>query len=174
MGMDMDDDECLEVCKGMYGLSQSSRVYWMTVTEYLTSEDMGFEQCKVDQCLFVKKTERGLLIVLLYVDDSAIIGCREDIDEFCENVRKRFKVKVEGGLNDFLGCDILREKDKDECWILQPHLIRKLKETFGKCLEGRKPTNTPGTPRRIQVTNGDEKEKLDKAGHKLFRSGVGS
>ena len=83
--------------------------------------------------MFVCETrERGPLIVLLYVDDSCVWGKREDIDELIEMLRKRFTIKVEGGLNDFLGCEILREEGKDECWILQYHFVKKLISTLGE------------------------------------------
>ena len=69
----------------------------MTVTSYLTSEEMGFEQCKVDQCWFVKITKRGLLMVSLHVDDLATIRWKEDIEEFCKNMKERSQVKMGGG-----------------------------------------------------------------------------
>ena len=130
-GMEMEEDECLEIMKGLYGLVQSSRLFWATICDFLTSEEVGFIKSKVDQCLFVKKGKRGPLIVLLYVDDSCVLGKREDIDELVVQLRTRFTIKVEGGLNDFLGCEILREEGKDECWILQYHLVKKLVATFG-------------------------------------------
>ena len=38
-GMDLRDDECLEIRKGMYGLVQAARIYWMKMCQYLTSEN---------------------------------------------------------------------------------------------------------------------------------------
>ena len=78
----------------------------------LTSEEVGFEQSKVDQCLFVKMTVKRPLMLPLCVDDSAVVGHRSDTDEFFESARKTFKVKLEGKLNNFLGCDMSRGKEK--------------------------------------------------------------
>ena len=89
-------------------------------------------------------------------------------------LRKRFTIKVEGGLNDFLGCEILREERKDECWILQYHLVKKLISTFGELLKNKRRTHTPGTPRTVQVRPVKEEDKVGKEKHKEFRSGVGS
>ena len=71
------------------------------------------------------------LTLLLSIDDSAVMGHRSDIDEFFKLARKRFKVKTEGKLNDFLECDMLREEGKDECWILQPCSMRNLEKLWG-------------------------------------------
>ena len=49
-------------------------------------------------------------MLLLHVDDSCVFGDREDINWLIEKMEERFKTKVEGGLNDFLGCDILRQE----------------------------------------------------------------
>jgi hypothetical protein len=46
------------------------------------------------------------------VDDLAIIGSKEDIDETIKLIQLRFTITSEGRLNDFLGCDILRNKDE--------------------------------------------------------------
>ena len=77
-------------------------------------------------------------------------------------------------MTDFLGCEIVRAEGKDECWILQYHLVKKLISTFGKLLECRRRTNTPGTPRKVQIRPSKEEDKIGKAKHKEFRSGVGS
>ena len=54
----------------------------------------------------MKKRKNGPVVLLLHVDDSCIFGAREDTDEVMSGVRKKFTVKTEGGLKDFLGCGI--------------------------------------------------------------------
>ena len=93
MGMNLNDDECLEVRKGMHGLHQFSHVHWK-VMKFFTSQEVGFEQSKVDQCLFAKMTVNGLLMLLLCIDDLAVTGHRNHMDEFSKLARKRFKVKT--------------------------------------------------------------------------------
>ena len=50
--------------------------------EFLTSKEVGFEQSKVDQCLFMKITVNEALMLSLCVDDSVVIGNQSDVDEF--------------------------------------------------------------------------------------------
>ena len=75
------------------------------------------------------------------MDDSCVFGVREDMDDVTNEVRKEFTIKTEGGLNDFLGCEILRgkgEEDQDKCHVLQSHLVRKLVKTFWRACEEQK------------------------------------
>ena len=95
---------------------------------------------------FYKQGKKGPIILLLYVDDSACIGNREDIDETMDLIRLKFKIKTEVKLNAFLGCSILREEGSDICYLHQPHLIKKLEHNFGGVVKNVRRLSTPGTP----------------------------
>jgi len=113
--------------------------------------------------------------VLLYVDDSVFIGNRKDIDDSLNDIQKEFTVTIEGGLNDFLGCSILRYDNNPICWLQQPHLIEKLEKNFKGYIGDKKQPMTPGTPKNIiQRCKPDDKEKLSPEMQTLYQSGVGS
>jgi len=172
-GMDLAEDECLEIRRGMYGLAVSARVFFMKAKAIL--EKIGFRACGCDQCLFYKHGNKSPIIVMLYVDDAAVIGSREDIDRTFEQIREAgLNIKTEGKLNDFLGCAILREGDKKECWLLQTHLIKKLEKNFKKATKKLRMMCTPGSPRKIIRRNTPDDVRLNKQGHRQYRSGVGS
>ena len=173
-GFDLPEGYCYEVRKGMYGLVQAARLFWQRFSKCLTKE-LGFKACRADQCVFVKDGKDGKLIVMLYVDDSALIGSRRDIDDFLKEISKHFTIKTEGKLNDFLGCEIIKDEKEKQCWLLQPHLVDKLQRTFGDIKEVKGMPATPGTPRKviIRAEEGDN-DVLDPAKHKIYRSGVGS
>ena len=73
-GMDLADDEFLEVRKGLYGLVTSAKVFWKRFSQHLTSDKVGFIQYQADQSLFFKIQKKGPIILLLYFDDSLCIG----------------------------------------------------------------------------------------------------
>ena len=85
-----------------------------------------------NQDIYTGQGKYGLCFIYieLYVDDSAIIGDRRDIDEVFELVRKEFTIKDEGGLSNVLGCEIIRDPKENRCWILQNNLINKLIKNF--------------------------------------------
>ena len=57
-----------------------------------------------------------------------------------------FNIKSEEKLSDFLGCEIIRKENEQKCYLLQPHLIRKLKKAFTKITKRLSNIKTPGTP----------------------------
>ena len=175
-GFNIGEGKCLLIQRGMYGLKQVARTYYYTVKNYLCSEEVGFKACPSDECLFYKMGKRNIILIIVWVDDSIVFGNREDIADLVEVMRERFTIKTEGGLNDFLGCEIMMNSDKDKCWVHQPHLVKSLMTKFGKSLGGRNP-KTPGTPGLVlrKVTDDDnESTKLDTVEHRKFQSGTGS
>ena len=175
-GLNIEKGNCLLIKKGMYGLKQVARIYYYTVRNYLCSDRVGFRVCPSDQCLFYKMGKRNIILVIVWVDDSIVFGDKEDIADLVKTLNERFTVKAEGGLNDFLGCEIMMNKTKDKCWLHQPHLIKSLITKFGKSLGTRIP-KTPGTPGLVlhKVQDNDpESEKQNAEQHKRFQSGTGS
>ena len=57
----------------------------------------------------------GPIFLLLYVDDSLCIGDKRDIAETMTLIRLIFNITVEGKLNDFLGCNIVRDPNNLIC-----------------------------------------------------------
>ena len=60
-GMIHEDDDRLLLKKTIYGLVQSSRLYYKKYQQVM--KGLGFERCKSDPCLFFRKTEEGLCII---------------------------------------------------------------------------------------------------------------
>ena len=63
----------------------------------------------------MKKEKKGIIYLPLYVDDLCVFGDRADIEELIKAIQKKFMIKIEGKLDDFLGCEILRDGEKQEC-----------------------------------------------------------
>jgi len=174
-GMKLEKDECLEVHRGLYGLVTSARIFWRSFSRHLTSDLVGFEQSLADQCLFFKQGKHGPIYLLLYVDDSICVGHRKDIDETIKLIQLRFTLTIEGKLNDFLGCNIIKMENTPVCWLLQPHLIKKLEQNFAQHIGKKKVNLTPGTPRKIiKRIKPDDEGKLSPEQQTLYQSGVGS
>ena len=53
--------------KALYGLKQSPREWYETLSEFLIG--LGFVRSQYDSCLFLFKSDRGILFVVVYVDD---------------------------------------------------------------------------------------------------------
>ena len=85
-------DKNVFVCKlmkSLYGLKQSGRNWNHLLHDCLMS--MGFSHCKdSDPCVYVL---RDNMIVGIYVDDILIIGSRQAIDRFKNDLSSKMKIK---------------------------------------------------------------------------------
>ena len=147
-GMDHKEDECLELLKTMYGLVQASRQYFKKFVK--TLKNLGFQDGLVDPCLMVKKTEKGIVYIAIYVDDCLLIGDSAVMEETVKDIRASgFNLKEDGGLDDYLSCEVTIDGDKKKGWIHQPHLIKKIEKNFGSIVKKMPKYGSPGTPRGI-------------------------
>lgn len=96
-------DEALELVHSIYGLVQAARQFFKTLKNVLAKE-MNFEMNKNDQCLLIKKGKEVELIICLYIDDTMIVGSAKSIELFKNEIKKCFKTKEEGEMNDYVGC----------------------------------------------------------------------
>nr|GFA02757.1 hypothetical protein [Tanacetum cinerariifolium] len=60
-------DKVYKVVKGLYGLHQAPRAWYETLATYLLEN--GFHRRIIDQTLFIKKQQKDILLVQIYVDD---------------------------------------------------------------------------------------------------------
>jgi len=64
-GMQMQSGYCLKLLKSLYGLKQAPRNWNKNIVEHIKS--MGFKQCVLDNCLFVKTDGDETYLIPLYV-----------------------------------------------------------------------------------------------------------
>ena len=62
----------IKLKKSLYGLKQSSRMWYNHLSQYLLKE--GYVNNSICPCVFIKKTENGFAIIAVYVDDLNLIG----------------------------------------------------------------------------------------------------
>ncbi|UYV72131.1 hypothetical protein LAZ67_9001917 [Cordylochernes scorpioides] len=95
--------------KAIYGLKQAGMTWHAKLDSVL--KEMGLEQMKTDNCVYIKR-EEGVLLVAIYVDDLIIAAERKDtLISFKESMKKIFKIKDLGKINYCLGIRIQTEKD---------------------------------------------------------------
>ena len=93
--------------KCIYGLKQASWRWNQTFTDVLLAD--GFTQSQSDTTLFTKKTARGFLALLVYVDDIVIASNDStDLAELKGVLAAAFKIKDLGPMRFFLGLEIAR------------------------------------------------------------------
>nr|GFA21607.1 putative ribonuclease H-like domain-containing protein [Tanacetum cinerariifolium] len=64
-------DKVYKVVKALYGLHQAPRAWYETLATYLLEN--GFQRETIDQNLFIKKQQKDILLVQIYVDDIIFV-----------------------------------------------------------------------------------------------------
>ncbi|XP_022041900.1 uncharacterized mitochondrial protein AtMg00810-like [Helianthus annuus] len=91
--------------KALYGLKQAPRAWFQRLSTFLTSH--GFVCSQADQSLFIYKTAKAIVYLLVYVDDIIITGSDSSfITSFVARLHKEFSVKDLGPLGYFLGLEV--------------------------------------------------------------------
>ena len=122
----------------MYGLKQTPRAWYSHLDEFLLS--LGFEKSLNEATLYVKKVDKDILIVSVYVDDLLITGNHEQlVDEFKLKMKNKFEMNELGLLSYFLGMEITQSNSG--CFVCQRNFTMKLLNKFA--MDNCKPVSTP-------------------------------
>ena len=93
--------------------------------------------------MLYKEDERGVCIIIIYIDDMLIIGKEEAIDAAIKVLQVNFQVKHTTCLEVYLGVQIVQSDDDKKAWLGQPSIIQSLERQFGERVAKKKMTITP-------------------------------
>lgn len=149
--------------KSIYGLKQSSRIWYLTVKKILV--DSGYKNSILEPCLFWKNG----VMMLLYVDDILICGSNKKLIEEAANVFKRnFEMEDMGYPKVFLGINI--EKTEDGLSLSLEDQINKIEKEYNVTVTEKK-LNTPLVKDFDKME--DNSPLLNKIEHSKYRSIIG-
>ena len=90
-----------------------------------------FKINKVDKCVYVKNTDKGYVIVCLYIDDMLILGNNDHIIKSTKKIlTNKFDMKNLGVADIILGIQISRTYDG--LLLSQSHYIGKILDRISK------------------------------------------
>ena len=141
-GMDMPEGYCLRLLKSLYGLKQAPRNWNKNIVTYIKS--LGFKQCVLDNCLFVKHVNNEIYLISLYVDDILVAGSNlKEVERIKRQFTVRYEMKDLGELNFYLGMKISRTDDFIK--LDQTGYIRDILKKYDYLLQGHdgRTYNTP-------------------------------
>ncbi len=102
--------------KTLYGLKQTPRAWSDNIGQYLITS--GFQTSNADFSLYVKKTDHGIVVIVIYVDDLIITGDSDaNIFDLKKLLKQKFEIKDLGKLHYFL--DIKVFQSPKGIWLLQ-------------------------------------------------------
>jgi hypothetical protein len=166
------EENCIELQKAMYGNIDSPLRWMKTFSKFLT-EILNLEQSKTDPCIFYKKVNGEVkLLMALYVDDTLCAGTKEMIEWAYKMIETKYKIEKLGKLKKHLGVWWNWKKDsKNEDYLVatMPKMIKEIEEKFTESTgKAAKSAVTPGYPGTSLKKNDGETAKIDE-----YRSIVG-
>nr|GFB17785.1 hypothetical protein [Tanacetum cinerariifolium] len=95
-------DKLYKVVKALYGLHQAPRAWYETLATYLLEN--RFQRGIIDQTLFIKKQQKDILLVQIYVDDIIFGATNKALcQSFKKLMKEKFQMSSMGELTFFLG-----------------------------------------------------------------------
>ena len=100
-----------------------------SLTDAMLSNGFRINEC--DKCVYVKDTDKGYVILCLYVDDILIVDSNDEMIITTKRLlNSKFDMKNMGLTDVILGVKITRTSDG--IVLSQSHYVEKILEKFGK------------------------------------------
>ena len=128
-----------------YGLKQSGRMWYNRLSEYLLKE--GYVNNPICPCVFIKKSETGFAIIVVYVDDLNLVGTPEELTKTTEYLKKEFEMKDLGKTKFCIGLQI--EHFPNGVLVHQSTYIKKILKRFN--MDKAHPLSSPMVVRSLDV-----------------------
>lgn len=101
-GAEEGNDLVCKLQRALYGLKQSSRVWYEKIDSYFCQK--GFQRCQFDTSIFFKRVKGHFVVIALYVDNIIMIGnCQDMIDKCKKELNVTFDMKDLGEIHYCLG-----------------------------------------------------------------------
>ena len=116
--------------KSLHGLKQAPRQWYKKFDSFMMRH--GYNGTSSDHCVFTRKfSYDDFIILLLYVDDTLIIGHDSSkIDRLKRELSKSFAMKDLGSVKQILGMKISLDRKSRKLWLSQESYIEKVLERF--------------------------------------------
>lgn len=155
-----------KLIKALYGLRQAPRAWYTKLSKYL--EELGFLRCPYEHAVYTKKMGNEALIVGVYVDDLLVTGTKLTvIEEFKEQMNKKFEMSNLGTLSYYLGLEVKQEKGRIE--LCQAAYAKKILEKTG--MWDCNPTKFPMDPKEC-ITKDEGGKPVDVTNFKSMIGGL--
>ena len=111
-------EDCLILQKAISGLVQAARHLWKKIVDKM--QGGGFQLSEADPCMLDKEDEKGVCMIIIYIDDVLIIGKEEASDAAIKVFQSLFQVKDPTSLEDSFGDQIVQSENGKKAWLGQP------------------------------------------------------
>ena len=105
LGLSVESNKVCHLRRALYGLKQAPRAWFTKFSS--TIFRLGYTASPYDSALFLRFTDKGTILLFLYMDDMIITGDDlSGIQELKDFLSQQFEMKDLGHLSYFLGLEI--------------------------------------------------------------------
>jgi len=134
------EDWVWQLQQGLYGMKQSGCIWNKTMNKTLLS--WGFKCLSADSCVYYCKTDAGIIIICIYVDNFIIAGSSSELCEaFKTQIHGIWNISDLGDASFCVSLDISHSRHDHTISLFQTALIDHIITTFG--LTEAHPISTP-------------------------------
>lgn len=148
-----------KVCKlkkFLYGLKQFPRAQFGRFSQVVPR--YGYKQAQTNHTLFIKHSEKGIIALIMYVDDIILTGNNEEeMERLKKNLVTEFEIKDLERLRYFLRMEVMRNNNRI-AMSQRKYILELLKETS---LLGYQPAEMPVDP-NSKMVKCDDRTPMDK------------
>ena len=110
-GLSVESNKVCHFRRALYGLKQAPRAWFAKFSS--TISHLGYTVSHYDSALFLHRTDKGTILLFLYVDDMIITGDDlNGIQKLKDFLSQQFEMKDLGHLSYFLGLKITHSIDR--------------------------------------------------------------
>lgn len=129
--------------RGLYGMKQAGRIWNRTMNEAMIS--WGFMRLSCESCIYYRKSNTGIVIAAVHVDDFLSVGdSRAENEKFKMQMKTLWTISDLGDVKFCVGIAVSRDRDARTISLSQTALIDKIISQFGQ--HDAFPVNTPMDP----------------------------
>jgi hypothetical protein len=159
--------------KALYGLKQGARNWYKSLCKAL--DELGFTRIEADHGVFIKRIGKDILILVVHVDDCALIGnSMVPIEKFMTKMNEKYKLTDTGPASWLLGIKISRDLPNKTLSLSQHAYIDAILTKYN--FTDLKPLATPIDP-TVPLSKNQSPSKLEdvaKMKNVPYREAIGS
>ncbi|KAJ9567681.1 LOW QUALITY PROTEIN: hypothetical protein OSB04_003647 [Centaurea solstitialis] len=163
-GFVINSNQVCKLNKSIYGLKQASRQWYKKFDTVMNS--FGFEENKLDECIYSKTSGSSFIFLILYVDDILLATNSKNLLQTTKAfLMKSFDMKDMGEAHYVLGIEIIRNRRIGTLGLSQKGYIEKVLKRFvmESCRSGDAPMSKGDKLHKGQCpSNTLEKKEMDK------------
>ncbi len=160
-------DSVILLLKCLFGLKQTTRAFWRQLLQ--AAKKMGLTHSSADPCLYYKWNNGRLVMMLLWIDDNAIVGYKKEVLNLKQDLMKHFDCDDCGKIDKYIGCTI-KKLESGGIKFLQKVLVQSFNDEFD--IKSLKKFNTPATPGNVLKKPVEGDVLLSHDNQMLYRSGM--